>query len=81
MEQGCQDIRTNPTRKMGQRKMKDRDYYNCVFPEKRPRNIWVVTDIMNGHKIGEVAAMSEAEARIKVSQHVMVPFKLSHIEE
>ena len=61
--------------------MKDRDYYNCVFPEKRPRNIWVVIDIMNGHKIGEVAAMSEHEARIKVSQHVMVPFKLSHIEE
>ena len=61
--------------------MTDREYYNCVFPEIRPQNIWEVTDIMNGRKIGEVAAMSESEARIKVSQHVMVPFKLSHIEE
>jgi len=61
--------------------MKDRDYYNCVFPEKRPSNIWVVVDADNGRKIGEVAAMSESEARIKVSQHVMIPFTLSHIEE
>ena len=61
--------------------MKDRDYYNCVFPEKRPTNIWVVTDIMNGRKIGEVAAMTETEARQKVAQHVIVPFRLSHIEE
>jgi hypothetical protein len=62
--------------------MTDREYYNCVFPEKRPRNIWVVVDAQDpGHKIGEVAAMSENEARIKVSQHVMIPFTLSHIEE
>ena len=61
--------------------MTDREYYNCVFPEKRPRNIWVVVDANNGRKIGEVAAMSESEARIKVSQHVMIPFPLSHIEE
>ena len=61
--------------------MTDREYYNCVFPEKRPRNIWVVVDADNGRKIGEVAAMSESGARIKVSQHVMIPFTLSHIEE
>ena len=61
--------------------MKNRDYYNCVFPEKRPRNVWVVYDVMNGHKIGEVAAMSETEARQKVAQHVIVPFRLSQIEE
>ena len=61
--------------------MTDQEYYNCVFPEKRPRNIWVVVDANNGRKIGEVAAMSESEARIKVSQHVMIPFTLSHIEE
>ena len=60
--------------------MKNRDYYNCVFPEKRPRNIWIVYDIQ-GSKIGEVAAMSENEARQKVAQHVMIPFRLSHIEE
>ena len=54
---------------------------NCVFPEKRPRNIWIVIDIMNGHKIGEVAAMTEIEARQKVSQHVIVPFRISRIEE
>lgn len=62
--------------------MKDRDYYNCVFPEKRPQNIWVVMDAYDpGHKIGEVAAMSETEARQKVAQHVMIPFTLSHIDE
>ena len=62
--------------------MKDRDYYNCVFPEKRPRNIWVVVDATTAARYGyEVAAMSETEARIKVSQHVMIPFTLSHIEE
>ena len=61
--------------------MKNRDYHNCVFPEKRPRSVWVVYDVMNGHKIGEVAAMSETEARQKVAQHVIVPFRLSQIEE
>ena len=70
--------------------MKNRDYYNCVFPEKRPRGVkdvkrtmfcvWVVYDTQ-GSKIGEVAAMSETEARQKVAQHVMIPFRLSHIEE
>ena len=39
--------------------MTDREYYNCVFPVKRPSNIWVVVDADNGRKIGEVAAMSE----------------------
>ena len=60
--------------------MKNRDYYNCVFPEKRPRSVWVVYDT-HGSKIGEVAAMSETEARQKVAEHVMIPFRLSHIEE
>ena len=59
--------------------MKDRDYYNCVFPEVR-KNVWVVYDIQ-GNRIGEVGAMSENEARQKVAQHVMIPFTLSHIEE
>ena len=52
---------------------------NCIMPEVR-KNVWVVYDL-DGRKIGEVAAMSESEARIKVSQHVMIPFTLSHIEE
>ena len=60
--------------------MKNRDYYNCVFPEKRPRSVWVVYNT-DGDKIGEVAAMSENEARQKVAQHVMIPFRLSHIKE
>ena len=30
--------------------MKNRDYYNCVFPEKRPRSVWVVYDTQ-GSKI------------------------------
>ncbi len=62
--------------------MKDREYYNCVFPEKRPRNVWVVYDTQTPkQQIGEVAAMSETEARQKVALHVMIPFTLSHIEE
>ena len=60
--------------------MKNRDYYNCVFPEKRPRSVWVVYDT-EGNKIGEVGAMSETEARQKVALHVMIPFRLSNIEE
>ena len=36
---------------------------------------------MSGQKIGEVGAMSENEARQKVAEHVIVPFRLSHIEE
>ena len=54
-------------------------YNNCVMPEVR-KNVWVVYDL-DGRKIGEVGAMSETEARQKVAQHVMIPFKLSHIEE
>ena len=51
---------------------------NCVvYPRK---NVWVVLD-MEGKKLGEVGAMSENEARQKVTQHVMIPFRLSHIEE
>lgn len=53
---------------------------NCIMSEVR-KNVWVVIDIMNDRRIGEVAAMSESEARIKVSQHVAVPFKLLHIQE
>ncbi len=53
---------------------------NCIIPKVR-KNVWVVIDIMNGRRIGEVAAMSESEARIKVSQQVVVPFKLLHIQE
>jgi len=62
------------------KQMNNRDYYNCVFPEKRPRSVWVVYDT-EGSKIGEVAAMTETEARQKVAEHVMIPFRLSHIEE
>lgn len=54
-------------------------YNNCIMPEVR-KNVWVVYDL-DGRKIGEVGAMSETEARQKVAQHVMIPFKLSHIEE
>ena len=61
--------------------MTDREYYNCVFPVSRP-NVWQVYDTNTPKEwLGEVAAMSESEARIKVSQHVMIPFTLSHIEE
>jgi len=65
--------------------MKNRDYYNCVFPEKRPRNIWVIY-CMRGHKMGEVAAKTEDEARkiVKnwmVKEYIGIPFRLSHIEE
>ena len=52
---------------------------NCIMPEVR-KNVWVVYDL-DGNRIGEVGAMSETEARQKVAQHVMIPFKLSHIEE
>ena len=54
-------------------------YNNCIMPEVR-KNVWVVYDL-DGRKIGEVGAMSETEARQNVAQHVMIPFKLSHIEE
>lgn len=60
--------------------MTEREYYNCVFPETR-NNVWVVIDAQTGYKIGEVGAMSENEARQKVAQHVMIPFRLSHVEE
>jgi len=52
---------------------------NCMMPKVR-KNVWVVYDTQ-GSKIGEVAAMTEIEARQKVAQHVIVPFRLSHIEE
>ena len=52
---------------------------NCIMPEVR-KHVWVVSDV-EGNKIGEVGAMSETEARQKVAQHVMIPFRLSHIEE
>lgn len=53
---------------------------NCIMPEVR-KNVWVVYDAQTGDRIGEVGAMSETEARQKVAQHVMIPFRLSHIEE
>ena len=52
---------------------------DCIMPEVR-KNVWVVYDL-NGNRIGEVGAMSENEARQKVALHVIVPFRLSHIEE
>ena len=51
---------------------------NCVvYPRK---NVWLVSDLQ-GNKIGEVGAMTETEARQKVADHVIIPFRLSHIEE
>ena len=51
---------------------------NCVvYPRK---NVWLVSDLQ-GNKIGEVGAITEIEARQKVALHVMIPFRLSHIEE
>ena len=62
--------------------MRDRDYYNCVFPEKRPPNVWQVYDTNTPREwLGEVAAQSESEARIKVSQQISFPFILDHTEE
>ena len=52
---------------------------NCIVPEFR-KNVWVVMD-MEGNKLGEVGPVSETEARQLVSHHVLVPFRLSHIEE
>jgi len=52
---------------------------NCIMPKVR-KNVWVVYDT-HGNRIGEVGAMSEIEARQKVALHVMIPFRLSHIEE
>ena len=60
--------------------MTDRDYYNCVFPVSRP-NIWAVINVATDEKIGEINAQSETEARIAVSRQIMIPFRLSHIEE
>ena len=54
-------------------------YNNCIMPEVR-KNVWVVYDL-DGNKIGEVGAMSESEARQLVQHHVLIPFRLSHIEE
>jgi hypothetical protein len=51
---------------------------NCVvYPRK---NVWAVID-MQGNKIGEVGAMTETEARQLANHNVLVPFRLSHIEE
>ena len=52
---------------------------NCMMPEVR-KTVWVVYDT-EGNRIGEVGAKSETEARQKVALHVMIPFRLSHIEE
>lgn len=52
---------------------------NCIMPEVR-NNVWVVYDL-DGNKIGEVGAVTETEARQLVSHHVLIPFRLSHIEE
>jgi len=53
---------------------------NCVVPKIR-KNVWVVIDCDTDEKIGEVAAMTEDEARAIVHDHVKVPFRLSHCEE
>jgi len=53
---------------------------NCIMPEVRP-NVWVVIDAQTGDKLGEVGAVTESEARQLVSHHVLIPFRLSHIEE
>ena len=53
---------------------------NCVVPKIR-KNVWVVIDCDTDEKIGEVAAMTEDEARAIVHDHVKVTFRLSHIEE
>ena len=52
---------------------------NCIVPKIRP-NVWAVID-MQGKKIGEVGAMTETEARQLANHNVLVPFRLSHIEE
>ena len=52
---------------------------NCIMPKVR-KNVWVVYDTQ-GNRIGEVGAMSEIEARQKVALHVMIPFRLSRVEE
>ena len=54
-------------------------YNHCIMPEVR-KNVWVVYDL-DGNRIGEVGAMTESEARQLVSHHVLIPFRLSHIEE
>ena len=53
---------------------------NCVVPKIR-KNVWVVYECDTNEKIGEVAAMTEDEARAIVNDHISVPFRLSHIEE
>ena len=53
---------------------------NCIMPEVR-YNVWIVIDAQTGDKIGEVGAITESEARLLVSHHVLIPFRLSHLEE
>jgi hypothetical protein len=53
---------------------------NCVFPETRPTNVWVVYSV-HGERLGEVAANSENEARALVMTQLPIPFRLSHVEE
>jgi len=53
---------------------------NCVVPKIR-KNVWVVYECDTNEKIGEVAAMTEDEARAIVHDHVKVPFRISHVEE
>jgi hypothetical protein len=53
---------------------------NCIMPEVRS-NVWIVIDAQTGDKIGEVGAITESEARQLVSHHVLIPFRLSHVEE
>jgi len=55
-------------------------YNNCVIPKVR-NFVWVVYDCDTDERIGEVAAMTEDEARAIVHDHVKVPFRISHIEE
>ena len=55
-------------------------YNHCIMPKVR-KNVWVVIDAHTVDKIGEVGAVTESEARQLVSHHVLIPFRLSHIEE
>ena len=55
-------------------------YNHCIMPKVR-KNVWVVIDAHTGDKIGEVGAVTETEARQLVSHHVLIPFRLSHIED
>ena len=55
-------------------------YNNCVMPKVQVL-FGLFTIVIQMKKIGEVAAMTEDEARAIVHDHVKVPFRISHCEE